>query len=380
MSPPEAKALNVRLKQLREKGVRIIDPRQTYLGPEVDLARIHPTACLHPGTRILGKRTLLGENTAIGTEGPTTLEDVLVGATVAIASGCIRDSVILERVQVGANAHIRPGTLLEEEVSTGHSVGLKQTLLLSFVTLGSLINFCDVLMAGGTSRQDHSEVGSGFVHFNFTPWGQRGDKATPSLIGDVVNGVLLRSKRIFLGGAGGAVGPFSVGYGSVAGAGQVLRRDVASGELVLEPPVPTRGLFRGHPSESHLSRIWTRNIEYIGQVYALRAWYEQVRLVRALTKKDRVGDSEVLGEAIRLIDFCIRERLSHLQTFLSENGKTLLISPVAPVIQCLVDVVRLGPGADHVTWVCSLGELEYGQLKGWLRQIVDSAKSRLSLM
>ena len=57
--------------------------------------------------------------------------------------------------------------------------------VLAFVTIGSLVNFCDLLMAGGSSRQDHSEVGSGYIHFNFTPWGARGDKATPSLIGDV---------------------------------------------------------------------------------------------------------------------------------------------------------------------------------------------------
>ena len=123
---------------------------------------------------------------------------------------------------------MREGTLLEERASTAHCVGLKQTILLSFATLGSLINFCDVLMAGGTSRRDHSEVGSGFIHFNFTPWGQAGDKATASLVGDVVGGVFLDRRRIFLGGAGGMIGPRSVGYGSIAGAGQVLRRDVGA--------------------------------------------------------------------------------------------------------------------------------------------------------
>src|SRR5690606_1997997 len=121
----------------------------------------------------------------------------------AVASGYVEGAVLLREAKLGANAHVRPGTLLEELASTAHAVGLKQTVLLAYVTLGSLINFCDCLMAGGTSRSDHSEVGSGFIHFNFTPWGERGDKATPSLIGDVVRGVFLRERRIFLGGLAG---------------------------------------------------------------------------------------------------------------------------------------------------------------------------------
>lgn len=78
-------------------------------------------------------------------------------------------------------------------------MGLKQTILFPFVTLGSLINFCDVFMAGGTSRRDHSEVGSSYIHFNYTP---RGDKATPSLVGDVPRGVMLNKEPFFSGDRG----------------------------------------------------------------------------------------------------------------------------------------------------------------------------------
>lgn len=51
-------------------------------------------------------------------------------------------------------------------------------------------------MAGGTSRKDHSEVGSSYIHFNYTP---DGDKTTPSLICDVPRGVMLNQPPIFLG-------------------------------------------------------------------------------------------------------------------------------------------------------------------------------------
>ena len=138
---------------------------------------------------------------------------------------------------------MREGCLLEEEAGGAHCVGLKQTILFPFVTLGSLINFCDCLMAGGTSRQDHSEVGSSYIHFNYTP---DGDKTTASLFGDVPRGVMLDQPPIFLGGQGGAVGPVRVGFGTVVTAGSVLRGDVLEdGKLVAIAP-PQRDLIRDH--------------------------------------------------------------------------------------------------------------------------------------
>ena len=70
---------------------------------------------------------------------------------------------------MGLGAQVREACILEEEASGAHCVGIKQTILLPFVTLGSLINFCDCLMAGGTSRQNHSEVGTPDIHFESSP-------------------------------------------------------------------------------------------------------------------------------------------------------------------------------------------------------------------
>ena len=75
-------------------------------------------------------------------------------------------------------------------------------------------------------------MGSGFIHFNFTPRGQSGDKATPSLIGNVPHGNFLREPRIFLGGFSGIEGPQKGGFGSCTVASQVLRREDPPNELV----------------------------------------------------------------------------------------------------------------------------------------------------
>jgi len=116
---------------------------------------------------------------------------------------------------MGSGSHVRDGTILEEQASVAHTVALKQTILFPFVTLGSLINFCDCFMSGGTDRKNHSEVGSSYIHFNFTP---NQDKATASLIGDVPNGVMLNKNPIFLGGQGGLIGPCRLTFGTIIAA------------------------------------------------------------------------------------------------------------------------------------------------------------------
>ena len=121
-----------------------------------------------------------------------------------LKGGYFARSVFLEKANMGSGAQVREGCILEEEANGAHCVGIKQTILFPFVTLGSLINFCDCLMSGGTSRKDHSEVGSSYIHFNFTP---EGDKTTASLIGDVPRGVMLNRPAIFLGRPGRHRGP-----------------------------------------------------------------------------------------------------------------------------------------------------------------------------
>ena len=202
-------------------GVQMPLPDTVQVADDVDPARVSGDGVvIHPGCRISGAETVISAGVSLGAEGPVTIHDVRLGPRSSIAAGYAAKTVLLEGASLGSGAHVREGTLLEEQASTAHTVGLKQTILLPYVTLGSLINFCDCLMSGGTSRRDHSEVGSSYIHFNFTP---DGDKTTPSLFGDVVHGVLLDQPAVFLGGQGGTVGPVTVGFGSVVAAGSVLR-------------------------------------------------------------------------------------------------------------------------------------------------------------
>lgn len=263
------------IEALLDKGVQIPNPLSLDIGPEVDLDRISADGVtIHPGCRIRGARTVISAGVTLGSEGPVTVEDCRLGPNVSLKGGYAAGAVFLDGASLGLGHHVREGTLLEEEANGAHNVGLKQTILFPFVTLGSLINFCDCLMSGGTSRSDHSEVGSSYVHFNFTP---RGDKATASLFGDVARGVMLREPRIFLGGQGGAVGPVCVGYGSVIAAGSVLRDDVADGQLAIAGAPAGKQVPLQPDSYRKLHSVVAKNVAYLANLRALREWYRQAR-------------------------------------------------------------------------------------------------------
>jgi len=309
-----------RIRKLEEKGVVIIDPGQTYISPEVDLDRIYGGAVLFPGCRLTGERTLVGTAARIGTEGPAVIHNSVIGAKAEICSGFLSDSTLLPRAKAGANAHFRGGTLLEEYATTAHCVGLKQSILMYSVTLGSLINFCDVLISGGRSRKEHTEVGSGFIHFNFTPWGKNGDKATPSLVGNVTDGVFLDQKRIFLGGLSGMVGPASVGFGAMTVAGQVIRHPVADSTMHAETGsnIDRNCSFSGVAfSEKRFRKIFEKNTEFLAQLFALKEWYLQVRLQRSGLQED-TELSLVLTGALETIQSCMRERVNRYNSLAAE--------------------------------------------------------------
>jgi len=367
-----------RVEALRARGVRMLDPAQVFVDEDVDPARVDASATLYPGTRLHGRRTFLSAGAAVGVEGPATLVDCVLGEGASIASGYAKGAVLLRAAKLGANAHVREGTILEEEASTAHAVGLKQTILLSFVTLGSLINFCDLLMAGGTSREDHSEVGSGFIHFNFTPWGKSGDKATPSLIGDVTAGVFLRQRRIFLGGQAGLVGPRAVGYGSMTGAGQVVRRDVGAGQLSIQVArAVEEPLERPMSMNARIAPVVEKNVAYIAQLRALEAFYVEARLGRA-RHAGRADLVAVYEEAIANIGLCVAERVTRLKSFLKEHGGPALPDLGAPVITACPLPLAVAPGdADHVKWIRSLSPADVERGQAWLESVAKDVGARL---
>jgi UDP-N-acetylglucosamine/UDP-N-acetylgalactosamine diphosphorylase len=294
---------------LMSKGVDIPNPLTLDIGSEVNPEHISGDGVtIYPGCRIYGKDTVISAGAKLGYEGPVTVDDCQIGPNVELKGGYFNKSVFLDKANMGLGAHVREGCILEEEAGGAHCVGLKQTILFPFVTLGSLINFCDCLMAGGTSRENHSEVGSSYIHFNFTP---DGDKTTASLIGDVPRGVMLNQPPIFLGGQGGIVGPLRIGYGDMIAAGTILRKDVDGENKLVFGTSMTGEIKDRHPnSYPSISHVVGNNIIYLANLAALEQWYTHVRLL--FFNKQEFGDLIFAGAMERLAS-AKKERIKRLQ-------------------------------------------------------------------
>ncbi|MCG6535722.1 MAG: UDP-N-acetylglucosamine pyrophosphorylase, partial [Syntrophales bacterium LBB04] len=306
---------------MMKKGVRFTDPFSVEIGAEVPIERISGRGVvLYSGTKIYGAKTLIAEEVKIGFEAPATVVDCQLGPHTALKGGFFQSSVFLDKASMASGAHVREGSLLEEEAKAGHAVGLKQTLLFPFVTLGSLINFCDCLMAGGTGPEDHSEVGSSYVHFNYTP---QQDKATPSLIGDVPRGVMLNQPPIFLGGQGGLVGPVRIDYGTVITAGTVWRRDSAGAKLLHGGE--SRALSHDYHAGSYgdVRRKVYNNVVYIANLLALRQWYLHVR--KPFFLKQELG-GELFHGAWECLEGMIAERLRRFRDLSEKMNKSIAVN------------------------------------------------------
>jgi len=298
-----------KIEKLVEKGVRIDAPDSVEIGDEVDLSRISGDGVrIYSGCRIFGADTLILPGVKLGYEAPVTIDSCQIGPEVDLLGGYFKQAVFVGKNQAGLGSHVREATILEEQANIAHTVALKQTILFPFVTLGSLINFCDCLMAGGTSRKNHSEVGSSYIHFNYTP---SQDKATASLIGDVPRGVMLNQKPIFLGGQGGMVGPCRLGYGITVAAGTIVRKDEIRSDRLIMGGAGKAGNVAFRPGQfRNDKRIVVNNINYIANLIALKQWYDHVR---NLFISNRFPPA-LLEALLEKLDIAIGERVIRLET------------------------------------------------------------------
>lgn len=301
---------------LQARGVIIHAPTSTVF-EDVDPERIEAGAEIYPGCVIRGPETLLRAGSAIGHSGGGLFENTVVGRGTALYGGVFKDAVFLDGVTVRGNAEMRGGTVMEEGSEVAHHVGLKMTILMSDVVMGSLVNFCDALVAGGTSRKDHSEVGSCLALYNFTPWGDK----FASMFGDVPRGVFLASRRIFVGGQTQIVSPVKVGYGALIPAGCAVRRSIPENRMVGHQTLSVDTEF-DHRLYGGLTPKFSLTREYVGNLRALLAWYAAVRLPS--TRNDPLATA-CLRAAMIQIQAGIDERIKRLDKIIGKLPESLSI-------------------------------------------------------
>ncbi|MBM7573148.1 bifunctional UDP-N-acetylglucosamine diphosphorylase/glucosamine-1-phosphate N-acetyltransferase GlmU [Aquibacillus albus] len=180
-------------------GVTIIDPDNTYIGPDV---KIEQDVTINPGCVIDGE-TYINTNAIIGPH--TEISNCKIGADVVIRQSVVKDSEIGNRVQIGPFAHIRPDSHIGDEVKVGNFVEIKKASL----DTNSKVSHLSYI--GDAEVGKRVNVGCGTITVNY----------------DGKNKYVTRIEDdAFIGCNSNLIAPVSVGKGAYVAAGSTINKDV----------------------------------------------------------------------------------------------------------------------------------------------------------
>jgi len=185
-------------------GVTIIDPSNTYISAD---AIIGSDTVLHPGTIIEGK-TVIGSDCEIGPH--TVIRDSEIGNQTTIRQSTVHASKIGTEVSVGPFAHIRPDSVIGDEVRVGNFVEIKKTVF------GNRSKASHLSYIGDAQVGEDVNLGCGSITVNYD-----GKNKFKTVIGD----------GVFIGCNSNLVAPVTVEDGAYVAAGSTITETVPSKAL-----------------------------------------------------------------------------------------------------------------------------------------------------
>jgi len=200
-------------QQLMLSGVTLADPATTYIDAEVEIAE---DTTILPGVHLLG-RTTIGSQCQIGPN--AILRDSTVGDRTEIGSSTIEGAQIGDDVSIGPYCHLRPETVIADDVHLGNYVEVKASQVGEGTRIG---HFAYV---GDAEIGQNVNIGAGTVTANYD-----GILKHRMEIGD----------RAFIGVNSVLIAPIVVGTDASTGAGSVVTHDVPPGAQVLGVPARIR--------------------------------------------------------------------------------------------------------------------------------------------
>ncbi|WP_456380115.1 bifunctional UDP-N-acetylglucosamine diphosphorylase/glucosamine-1-phosphate N-acetyltransferase GlmU [Thiolapillus sp.] len=196
-----------RAEALMRDGVTLLDPARFDLRGSL-LAGTDVTLDVNV---IIEGRVVLGDGVFVGAN--TVLRNVQVADNVCIRENCvIEDAVIGADCAIGPFSRIRPGTRLTGGVHIGNFVEIKN----STIGLGSKVNHLSYI--GDTQMGSGVNIGAGTITCNYD-----GAYKHQTTIED----------KAFIGSNAALVAPVCIGEDATIGAGSVVAKDAAAGELTL---------------------------------------------------------------------------------------------------------------------------------------------------
>jgi bifunctional UDP-N-acetylglucosamine pyrophosphorylase/glucosamine-1-phosphate N-acetyltransferase len=192
-------------EELMAAGVTLIDPATTYI--EADVV-VGADTVVHPNVYLEG-RTVVGAACEI--QSGVRLVNATVGDRVTVRNySIITDSDIASGAVIGPFAHIRPGSVVQEDAHIGNFVELKKT------TFGRGSKASHLSYLGDAVVGAKVNIGAGTITCNYD-----GVTKSQTTIGD----------GAFIGSDSQLVAPVTVGDGAYVAAGSTIVEDVPAGAL-----------------------------------------------------------------------------------------------------------------------------------------------------
>ncbi|MDE3840533.1 bifunctional UDP-N-acetylglucosamine diphosphorylase/glucosamine-1-phosphate N-acetyltransferase GlmU [Bacillus methanolicus] len=203
-----AEAERIMRKRINEfhmrNGVTIIDPLNTYIGPDVEIGQ---DTTIYPGSVIIGK-TVIGTDCQIGPN--SEIKDCQVGMNTVIRQSVAHSSMIGSSVNIGPFAHIRPDSNIHDEVKIGNFVEIKKSDFGKGSKASHLSYIGDAEVGSGVN------IGCGSITVNY----------------DGKNKYLTKIEdNVFIGCNSNLVAPVTIGRGAYIAAGSTITKDVPADAL-----------------------------------------------------------------------------------------------------------------------------------------------------
>lgn len=194
-------------KELLEKGVRVIDPRHTYID---DCASVEQGAIVWPQSYILGQ-SKIAKNVEIEM-GVVIKDSTIESSSRVLAYSYLEEAFVGENCSIGPHARLRPQTVLHNEVKVGNFVEIKASTL----ARGSKASHLSYI--GDAQIGCETNIGCGFITCNYD-----GVKKHKTIIGE----------HCFIGSDTQTIAPLEIGDRCFVASGSTINKSMPADSFAI---------------------------------------------------------------------------------------------------------------------------------------------------